>query len=198
MLQDLVQQVEETAKSVVNDIHTALPGRIDSYDPETNLAVIQPIGRFMTPDNESLSYPKLIDVPLSFPYSQKDDVGVSFPIHDGDFCLIIISEVELDQWRENEKTDASLKFDLTSAMAIPGLILGGTKNTKKACSENAVIINSGKIEIAVKRDKVNVIGDVTINGDLIVTGTGTIGGIVMNTHVHGGIYPGSASTSGPK
>lgn len=198
MLQDLVQQVEETAKSVINDIHTALPGRIESYDPNSNLAVIQPIGRFMTPDKKSLTYPTLVDVPLMFPYSQKSDTGVTFPISSGDFCLIIISEVELDQWRKNEKSNAPLKFDLTSAIAIPGLILGGVSSTSKACGKGAVIINSGGIEISVSHGGIDIIGNVTIKGNLNVSGVGEIGGIVMNTHTHGGVSPGDSSTSGPK
>ena len=43
MLQEFTSEVEKTAKSVVDEIHTALPGEIVSYDG--NVASVKPIGK---------------------------------------------------------------------------------------------------------------------------------------------------------
>ena len=193
MIQDLAQKVQDVARGVVNDIHTAIPGKIVSYDSLNNLAVIQPVGRFMTMNKKSLEYPRLTDVPLAFPYSQNAGVGITFPVKAGDSCIVIISEVELDQWRSGVESNVPLKFDLTSAMAIPSLILGGA-TMSKACNQNAVIITAGNVEISVNKSGVDITGNVTINGNMTVTGTGKIGGITMNTHKHTGVH---GETSGP-
>ena len=38
MMQELVQNLQNMARDMVNSIHTALPGTIVSFDPETGLA----------------------------------------------------------------------------------------------------------------------------------------------------------------
>ena len=193
MIQDLAQKVQDIAKGVTNDIHTAIPGKIVSYNAGANLAVIQPVGRFMTMDKKSLSYPLLTDVPLSFPYSQSAGVGVTFPVKAGDSVIVIISEVELDQWRSGVESNVPLKFDLTSAMAVPSLILGGA-TMAKACSQEAVIITAGGVEISVNKSSVDITGNVNIKGNMTVSGIGKIGGVTFNSHTHTGVH---GETSGP-
>ena len=39
MLQELVQEIENTARSVLGEIHTALPGKIVSFSPGSGMAV---------------------------------------------------------------------------------------------------------------------------------------------------------------
>ena len=39
---------------------------------------------------------------------------------------------------------------------------------------------------------------VLVGGDLTVTGNATIDGISFNTHVHGGVDPGSGTSGGPQ
>lgn len=197
MIQEFAQQVEKVASGVVNDIHTAIPGKIVSYNSQSNLAVIQPVGMFITPKGGKVEYPVITDVPVAFPYCQTADVGVTFPIKNGDRCIIIISECELDQWRSGAISNAPLRFDLTSAMIVPGLVLGGTDNTSQAIAEDAVVINAGGVKIVVRHDGVNITGNVSINGDLHVSGTSTVAGIVLNTHTHGGVESGGGRTSGP-
>lgn len=205
MMQDFAQGVHDIAKGVVNNIHTALPGKIVSYDPGRNLARIQPVGKFVTMDSKVLDYPLLTDVPLSFPYSQRAEVGVTFPVEPGDSCIIIVSEVELDQWRSGAESNVPLKFNLTSAMAVPSLILGGA-TMAKACSRSAVVITSGSTEIVVNKSSVDITGDVNINGNVSIqgnqktsgnmeiSGTGKIGGVIFNSHTHSGVH---GETSGP-
>lgn len=189
MLQEFAQQVEETARSVVNEIHTALPGEIVSFNPDSGMATVQPNGKYVTPDGTQLAYPTITEVPVTYPYCQSAGVGIAFPVSKGDSCLIIISEVELDEWRSGAESEASLRFDLTSAMAIPGLLLGGGDIISKACKQNAVVIGAGGTEVIVSSDSATIEADgkqlkvsdsgIEITGNLKVKGnitaTGSIG-----------------------
>ena len=66
MLQEVTAEIEKTAKAVVNEIHTALPGEIVSFDGAT--ATVKPIGQYVTSDGVSLSYPTITEAPVCFPY----------------------------------------------------------------------------------------------------------------------------------
>ena len=152
MLQEFTAEIEQTAKAVVNDIHTAMPGEIISYDAGAGTATVKPIGKFITSDGKELSYPTITEAPVSFPFCQNAGVGIAFPVKKGDSCIIIISEVELDAWRSGADSEGSLRFDLTSAMVVPGLLEGGSAASEKASRENAVILTAGDVEVAVSGD----------------------------------------------
>lgn len=180
MLQEFSQEVEETARSIVNEIHTALPGEIISFDAESGMAVVQPVGDYVTSDGTQLAYPSIIEVPVMFPYCQSVGVGMAFPVGKGDSCLIVISEVELDKWRSGAESEASLRFDLTSAIALPGLLRGSNDLITKAVQKNAVVLGTSETEVVISDDAVTVgvrgstltVSDsgIAIKGDLNVTG----------------------------
>jgi len=188
MMQEFSQQVEETARAVVDEIHTAMPGTVIAFDPGSGTATVKPNGKYVTADGKKLDYPQITDVPVTFPFCQTAGVGIAFPVGKGDSCLIIISEVELDEWRTGAESEGSLRFDLTSAMCVPGLLEGGGDIISKACQNNAVVVASGGAEVMVSDDgAVITSGDtkmtvsdagVAISGDLKVDGnissTGTI------------------------
>lgn len=180
MLQEFTKQVEETARAVVNDVHTALPGVIVSYNPDKGTVTVQPKGKYITADGYGLSYPQITDVPVAFPYCQNSNVGMVFPIKKNDNCMIIVSEVELDEWRSGAESEAPLRFDLTSAMAIPDLMLGGCAAMKKAVAQDAVVIVAKSAEIVVSDGRVAITADVTINGNISVNGDFSVSGGVVN------------------
>ncbi len=156
MMQEFVQQVEETAKSVMYEIHTALPGKIISVDPRKATAQIKPYGKYLTHSGKKLEYPLLTEVPLVFPFSQTAGIGIAFPVNSGDSCLVIFSEAELDEWRSSAEAETPLRFDLTNAVAIPGLLSLGCGLVEKACAQNAVVIR-GNLEVE---------GNITSSGNI--------------------------------
>ncbi len=188
MMQELTQQIEETARAVTDEIHTAMPGTIIAFNPGSGTATVKPSGKYVTADGKSLDYPQITDVPVTFPFCQTAGVGIAFPVGKGDSCLIIISEVELDEWRTGAESEGSLRFDLTSAMCVPGLLEGGGDMISKACQNNAVVVGAGDVEVMVSDagavitsgDTKMTVSDVgvAISGDLKVDGnissTGTI------------------------
>lgn len=180
MIQEVVQQIENTARAIVNEVHTALPGRIISYDATRATARIQPIGKFKTSKGKVLDYPILSEVPVMFPFSYRSNVGIAFPIVKGDTCLLIVSEVELDEWRSGATSEGSLHFDLTNAVAIPGLYKTGSKIAEKAIEKRAVIIGASGTEISISGEGVEIAVDevtftvsdsgIALGGDLLVKG----------------------------
>lgn len=194
MLQEFTAEIEQTAKAVVNEIHTALPGEIVSYNAGAGTATVKPIGKYVTSDGKELNYPTITEAPVCFPFCQNAGVGIAFPVKKGDSCIIIISEVELDSWRSGADSEGSLRFDLTSAMVIPGLLEGGNEASEKAAKENSVIVTAGDVTLAVSGDGckvdtgstvMNVTDDgVSIKGNLTVTGDVKAGSVSLKNHTH--------------
>lgn len=170
-MQEFVQQVEETARAIVNEIHTALPGIIIAFNPDNATATVKPIGKYMMMDGKSLDYPQITEVPIVFPFCQTSKVGIAFPVKKGDSCLIIISEVELDEWRTKAESEGSLRFDLTSAVCISGLLRGEATIISKACKNNAVVIGAGNIECMVSDTQVTITSG---NTQMVISDTGVV------------------------
>lgn len=204
MLQELAAEIEKTASAVVRDIHTALPGKIVSFDPEKSVAVVQPKGKYRTEEGAALDYPVIPDVPVLFPYCQASGVGVAFPVKPDDNCLIVVSEIELDEWRTGAESEAPLHFDLTSAIAIPGLMSSGNASVQKAVRENAVVlkaenvemvvsdgkasVKTGGVEMTVSGDGVSVKGNLKVSGNVIAGNDVWGGRVSLRGHRHSGVH----------
>ena len=171
MLNEFTQEVERTAKAIMNETHTALPGKIVSFSSSRGTVTVKPIGKFVTSDGKSLDYPKIADVPLVFPCSATAGTGIAFPIKEGDSCLLIISEVELDEWRTGADSEGSLRYDLTNAIAIPGLLRAAGSIIAEATERNAVIITSGDTKLYVSESGITARGNLTVEGNISFTGS---------------------------
>lgn len=154
MMQEFVDQINKSARSATDDMHTALPGEIKSYDPAKGIATVLPKAKFTKPDGDTMDFPEISGVPVMFPQSQ--NVTIAWPIKPGDGCLLVFSEQALDYWMCGNETDTKLKFDLTNAIAIPNLVSGGNETVKTACDEDAVVITTGDTEAKITSDTVQV------------------------------------------
>ena len=184
MLQELTEEIENTARAITEQIHTTLPGRIIEFDERTCTVKASIYGKFITSTGEELDYPIVTEAPLVFPISATGNTGIAFPVMPGDDCLILISEVELDEWRTGKEADGNMKFDLTSAIVLPGLMKSNNL-IKEATKKKAVIINNKDNKIIIDKNGMEVISnkiklvsnDVTVagkslkvEGDIIYTG----------------------------
>ena len=119
--------------SILANVHTAMPGEIVDYDPETVTATIEPSVKRKMANGEILTMPLLNMVPILFPRTA--DFGLTFPLKKGDGVLVIFSERALDTWWNKGKgfVPATIrKFDLSDGIAIPGLF---TKNNGIAADD---------------------------------------------------------------
>lgn len=168
MLQEFVQEIEDTARDVVNEIHTVLPGKILAYDAGSGKATVQPIGQYQTSTGEKIGFPKITEVPIVLPHCTSLDVGIAFPIKVGDSCLILVSEIELDEWRTGAESEGTLRFDLSSSVAIPGLLKSNNTLATEAISSGGVVVGAGDTRLVVKSSGVSISGSLSVTGSISV------------------------------
>ena len=80
MLHEFVQQVEDVARSVMEEMHTAIPARIQKFDLENNMATVKPYGTFVTGAGKKMAYPVITGVPFIFPQSASANIEIAFPV----------------------------------------------------------------------------------------------------------------------
>lgn len=181
MNSELVQRIKETAQKAAEGIHTAVPGTIVSYDPAKGQATVKPSMKFTTKGGNIIDYPQISGVPVLFQQHMGQQATVAFPVKPGDGCYLVISEQSLDYWMYGQDTGTNLKFDLTNAVAIPGLFAQSNTVVAEACSQDAIIIDVSGTRITVKAGKVQIdAAEVIINGNTTVNGNFTTKGGIVN------------------
>lgn len=109
-------------EALLGGVHTAFPARVESYDAATMRAEVQPCLMRKYYDSDPSNLPKITDVPIHF--FSGGGFTITVPIAAGDYVLCICSERSLEQWLTKGGIVDPLdprKFDLTDAVAIPGL-----------------------------------------------------------------------------
>lgn len=187
MLQEFVQQVEDVARSVMEEMHTAIPAKIQKFDAAKNMATVKPYGTFVTGAGKKIAYPVITGVPLIFPQCPSANIEIAFPVKSGDDCLVIISEVELDAWLGGGESDNDMRFDLTSAVAIPGLRNKSSSALEEACNDNSIILKNGGVKLKVAKTGVEITGNLKVSGDV------TAGDISLKKHTHTGVHGDTSS-----
>jgi hypothetical protein len=137
----------------LSNVHTCLPAAIEEY--KDGFATVIPLIKLRTKAGNVYDLPKIYRVPVLF--QRTDKVAISFPLVKGDTVTLIFSERSLDVWLDNggnvDPKDTR-KFDLTDAIAIPGLYAAGKGQelsmndlTIRFNDSTIVIKENGKIEI---------------------------------------------------
>lgn len=113
----------------LKDLHTSIPGIIESFNPVTQLASVQPVVKrvFRTEENNEellspLPLPILINVPVQFP--RGGGFSLTFPVKKGDECLLVFCERSIDNWHKfgGVKEPTARRFhDLSDATAFVGI-----------------------------------------------------------------------------
>lgn len=200
-MQEFVQEITNTIQKNLKGVHTAMPGEVLSFDPGTGLASVQPKMKYKKPDGTTVDYPQITGVPVWFPQGMGQGATIAYPVKAGDGCLIVIGEQSLDYWMYGQETSTDLAFDMTNAMCIVGLFVQANSVVADACGQNAIIVDVKGTRITVKSGlvqidaaKVQINGDVNINGKVESTGDMVAGGISQMKHTHTGDSGGSTST----
>lgn len=149
---------------LADNLHTALPGRIESYDKDEVRAEVTPmVGKNYVVDGPT-NYKSIVSVPVLFPRSA--DAHITFPLKQGDGVLLIFSERSIEEWLnssvkledsgpEQKVPSNARKFSLTDAIAIPGLFSFNGKGSK-IDSGDELEIRYKNIKISSDGDKVNI------------------------------------------
>ena len=87
------QLLQSWKEEIMSSIHCALPGTVVSFDEESQTAVIQPAVK----SSSGIELPLLHDVPVFMP--------VPFEVHEGDACLVVFADRDIDSWFETGETE---------------------------------------------------------------------------------------------
>jgi hypothetical protein len=107
------------------EVWTALPGVVQGFDPVALTVSVQPAvkGRITSPDGStrSVALPLLVDVPVVFP--RGGGFTLTFPVKDGDECLVVFSSRCMDAWWQSGGVQEPLEprmHDLSDGLALVG------------------------------------------------------------------------------
>lgn len=117
----LAQVIQEAIEARLCDLHVSLPGRIVSYEQQTQKAKVQPEIKREYADGRALELPVLTDVPVVWPRAGK--AYLHFPLKAGDQVTILFNERSLDEWKEKGgsiQVKERRKHSLSDAVCMPG------------------------------------------------------------------------------
>lgn len=154
----LTQVIMSGIDKIMTNVHTSMPGRIESYDASTQLAKVKPLlNRKYTTEDQAKELPIISNVPVVFPRTAS--AFVRLPIKAGDTVLLIFCERSIDRWLDTGGAVDPLdpeKFGLNGAVALAGLYAkadalkanGANNSLEIANGSNYIEIkNSGEILI---------------------------------------------------
>jgi hypothetical protein len=123
MTDELMKLLKEHFWYEMTKLHTSFPGVVESYDPATRRADIQPSLKRKMPDGKFVALPVIPNVPVRFPGTKK--FTIHFPLEKGDEVEVSICERSTDVWRSSggkDIEDSDLRrFDLADCYCSPGL-----------------------------------------------------------------------------
>ncbi|EMJ9262716.1 phage baseplate protein [Klebsiella pneumoniae] len=205
----------QLAQAIMSAMRVAMPGIIQSFDPDAVTAVVQPAIKGAEQDESgaevSVNLPLLVDVPVVFP--RGGGCTLTFPVSEGDECLVIFADRCIDFWWQSggiqEPVDGRM-HDLSDAFCIVGpqsqaKKIGGISTTgaqlrtddgsafiEVAAGGDITATTAGSATINAPEIVLN--GNVTINGNLS-QGMGESGGTVT---MHGPVTVTNDVTAGGK
>ena len=113
------QLLQSWKEEIMSSIHCALPGTVVSFDEESQTAVIQPAVK----SSSGIELPLLRDVPVFMP--------VSFEINEGDACLVVFADRDIDAWFETGEAEvppSGRMHSLSDGFAFVGFKAGRNVN----------------------------------------------------------------------
>ncbi len=165
-----------------SELHTAMPGIIQSFDPAKKTCTIQPSIQYkmINPDGTKtwLTLPLLLDCPVVFPSG--GGYTLTFPVAQGDECLVIFAERCIDAWWQSGGINQQAVFrmhDLSDGFAFVGA--SSVPHVQPNISVNSAQLrsNDGATFVELKSGTVNITAPTDVN----VTAGGTA--TLKATHV---------------
>ena len=105
----------------LKDVHTCLPGLVETYDPERRRARVRPAISLLAADGRTIPRPPIADVPVVFPTG--GGFALTFPLEPGDPVLLVYAQRGISDWKRTHQLsppDVDGFFSAKDAIAIPG------------------------------------------------------------------------------
>jgi hypothetical protein len=153
---DVGRAVIELVESLMADIHTCMPGKVEAYDYASQKATVTPLLRRAFLDGSQVAHEPIPGVPVIFPSSSV--ASMTFPIKAGDTILLVFSEKSLERWLPaggTADTTVNRHHSLGDAIAIPGLF--PLNHSSDAPNNDDLQVKLGTQKITIKEN-----GDIEI------------------------------------
>jgi len=184
----------------LSDLHTALPGRVRSYDSTSQTADIEPMIKRGVPtggeEDEVVleTLPVLPSVPILFPSGGQ--CFVTFPLAVGDPVLLVFSERDTSHYRATGAVSdpgVPTMHGLSGAVAIP-CAFGPRSAAMSGVSSTDLVVGraNGLANITVKSGTTEVGG--SSDSAALASRVKTLE-TAFRTHTHGGVTTGTGSTA---
>lgn len=203
----MLETIDSVIDNWMTDVMTCLPAKvIRKYEGEARVDV-SPAIDLIWEDGETAKRSDIYGVPLL--YSRSATSQIYFPVKVGDSVLLIFSQRGLDNYKQNgSSTPHSLRmFNVNDAIAIPTVLqfdkpldiadennLVIQHNISKANQSTIRMKEDGGVDILCPNGALN-IQAASIN--IVSTSPTVIDGVIVKTHVHGGVTSGGGSTLPP-
>lgn len=202
---------EQQAMKVLSDtifsmLRVSMPGIIQSFDPIALTCTVQPAITGQVADElgnfKSAPLPLLVDVPVVFP--RGGGCVLTFPIQEGDECLVVFSDRCIDFWWQSGGVQDPVdprQHDLSDAFALVGPMSQVQKIS--AVNMNAVELRSddGDTKISLNPTEGTIAGTApggfNLNGLQILPDgrLQLVDGTMVDKHTHGGVEKGGSNTN---
>lgn len=227
-VEDFLEALRAAMDGRLAEAWTALPGIVQDFHAQAMTVSVQPAIRGRLRDEHgrvrSADLPLLVDVPVVFPAG--GGFTLTFPVKQGDECLVVFSSRCIDAWWQSGGVGEPLEprmHDLSDGFALVGP-RSQARVLDPAVDPEAVQLRSddgrtsltitpgGEMRLAaptrlvlaapeiVVEGDIQHTGDVQQDGDFSTSGEVSAGpaGVGLTTHVHPGVQPGSGSTGVPQ
>ena len=191
-LNTLASVIKTGIENRLKDLHTAMPGIVETFDAVLQTATIQPAVKrvfkldtgtkeVLTPSN----LPLLINVPVQFP--RGGGFSLTFPVAKGDECLLVFCERSFDNWHKfgTVREPGARRFhSLSDATAFVGLSSIPNKVPNYDPTNMELKKDDGSVVLSIKAD--GGLRQENTNGftELQPDGKFNINGIIFEEHVH--------------
>lgn len=183
------------------DLHVALPGTVQSYDPAKQVADVKPTLKRVTRDQDDGrlvdTLPVVPAVPVCFP--RGGTYFVTWPLAAGDSGLLVFCERDLSPWRatgqDSDPLDEGL-HTLAGAVFLPGLETAARALSSRP--DHLVLGKEGGPEVHLDGSHVDLGaagGQLVALANLVKARLDAIQS-AFDSHVHAGVQAGTG-TSGP-
>ncbi len=139
--------ISEAIESRLLELHTAIPGKVVSYDKATQTAEVTPVVQRAEPredgGNTLTPLPSIPNVPVSWP--RGGGAALTMPLKAGDHVLLVFSEAAIGHWRASGELAPPgdlRRHSLGYPYAIPG---GGPESQilSDAAGDGEVVLTVG-------------------------------------------------------
>jgi hypothetical protein len=170
---------------LAGNVHTAMPGKVESYNSATRTGQVKPLLKMASIDGTQTEIKSIPDVPFAIYGTAKS--GVVLPIAVGDYVLLIFSERTIGQAMQTgapSNTSLNQMYALGDAIALPGLFPSVSAVPSTGGADITIVNNGGKVVL-------NASGDIEIGNHSLVKSLCTealITALTSTPDSNGGIY----------